>query len=70
MSEFRALDGGKPFLKPERPFLLLTEDEDGIVSYSLWDNENNMREDAIERCGYGEEIIIAIEIASCRDINI
>lgn len=70
MSEFRALDGGKPFLQPERPFLLLTEDIDGTVSYSLWDDEDNMREDAIERRGYGEEIILAIEISSCRDIDI
>ena len=56
--------------RPERPFLLLTEDADGTVSYSMWDNENNMREDAIERSGYGEEIVLAIEIASCRTVDI
>lgn len=33
MSEFKALDGGKPFMQPESPFFLLTEDSDGNVSY-------------------------------------
>ena len=29
MSEFKALDGGKPFIQPESPFFLLTEEADG-----------------------------------------
>lgn len=70
MSEFKALDGGKPFMQPENPFLLITEDADGNISYCWWDDEEKMQEDAIERMGYGEKIVVAIEIASCRDVDI
>lgn len=70
MSEFKALDGGKPFMQPENPFFLLTEDVDGNVSYCWWDNEEGLQEDAAERRGSGERIICAIEISSCRDVDI
>lgn len=70
MSEFKALDGGKPFMQPESPFFLLTEDIEGVVSYCWWDNEDDMKEDAVERRCNGERIICAIEISSCRDIEI
>ena len=70
MSEFKALDGGKPFMQPESPFFLLTEDSDGNVSYCWWDDEEKMQEDAVERRGAGERIICAIEISSCRDVEI
>lgn len=70
MSEFKALDGGKPFMQPESPFLLITEDADGNVSYCWWDDEEKMQEDAIERIGYGERVVVAIEISSCRDVDI
>ncbi len=70
MSEFKALDDGKLFMQPESPFFLLTEDADGNVSYCWWDNEDNMKEDAVERRGAGERIICAIEISSCRDVEI
>ena len=58
------------FKKPETPFLLLTEDPDGVVSYCWWDNEEKMKDDAVERRGYGERIICAIEISSCREVEI
>lgn len=58
------------FVKPESPFLLLTEDVDGNVSYCWWNNENDLRADAVERRGDGERIIYAIEISSCRDVEI
>ena len=58
------------FRKPEFPFLLLTKDMDGTVSYYWWDDEKLMIEDAIERRGNGERIICAIEISSCRDVEI
>ena len=70
MSEFKALDGGKPFMQTENPFFLLTEDVDGNVSYCWWDNEEGFQEDAVERRGSGERIICAIEISSCRDVEI
>ena len=70
MNEFKTLDGGKPFIQPESPFLLLTEDAEGNVSYCWWDNEEGLQEDAIERIGSGERIICALEISSCRDVDI
>ena len=70
MSEFKALDRGKPFIQLESPFFLLTADIDGNVSYCWWDNEDNIKADAVERKGAGERIICAIEISSCRDVDI
>lgn len=58
------------FAKPKRPFLLLTEDADGNASYWWWDTEENMKKDAVERKESRERIVCAIEIASCRDIEI
>lgn len=58
------------FVKPESPFLLLTEDVDGNVSYCWWNDEKGIQEDAVERRGNGERIICAIEISSCRDVEI
>lgn len=58
------------FIKPESPFLLLTEDMDGIVSYYWWDDEKSMQDDAIERRGSGERIILAVEISSYRNVEI
>ena len=52
------------FKKPDSPFLLLTEDAEGVVSYCWWDNEEDMKEYAVERKGAGERIICAIEISS------
>lgn len=70
MSEFKALDGGKSFIQPESSFFLLTEDAEGNVFYCWWDNEEELQEDAVERKGLGERIICAIEISSCRDVDI
>ncbi|MCI8557749.1 MAG: hypothetical protein HFI19_08295 [Lachnospiraceae bacterium] len=58
------------FTKPESPFLLLTEDADGKVSYCWWDNEAGLQEDAVKRRKEGEQIICAIEISSSRDVEI
>ena len=57
-------------MRSESPFFLLTEDMDRNVSYCWWNDEDNMKEDAVERRGSGERIICAIEISSCRDIEI
>ena len=32
------------FVKPESPFLLLTEDVDGNVSYCWWNDEKGIQE--------------------------
>lgn len=58
------------FKKPETPFLLLSEDIDGAVSYYWWNNEKDMIEDAVERRENGEKIVCAIEISSYRDVEI
>ena len=58
------------FIKSASPFLLLTEDVDGNVSYCWWDNEDKMKEDAVERRECRERIICAIEISSYRDIEL
>lgn len=58
------------FIKPDAPFLLLTEDMDGIVSYYLWNNEKSMQDDAVERRENGERIILAVEISSYRKVEI
>lgn len=58
------------FAKPKRPFLLLTEDVNGNAFYWWWDTEEKMKEDSVERREFGERIVCAIEIASCRDIEI
>lgn len=58
------------FIKPDEPFLLLTEDMDGNVSYYSWNDEKSMQDDAVERRGSGERIILAVEISSYRNIEI
>lgn len=54
------------FIKTEAPFLLLTEDIDGSVSYCWWNDEKSMQDDVVERRGNGERIILAVEISSYR----
>lgn len=58
------------FIKPDAPFLLLTEDIDGSVSCCWWNDEKSMQDDAVERRGYGERIILAVEISSYRKVQI
>lgn len=70
MRYFKTVDNKKLSKKSESPFLLLTEDVDGNVSYCWWNNEKDLQKDAVERRGNGERIICAIEISSCRDVEI
>lgn len=58
------------FVKSDRPFLLLTENKEGAVSYYWLDSEQELQEIASERREYSERIIDAIEIGSCRTIEI
>lgn len=53
----------------KRPFLLLSEDLNGNVSYCLWNDEKSMQTDMLERIGYKEKIILAIEILAYRNIE-
>lgn len=70
MSEFRAFDRGEAFLKPERPFLLLAEDNEQSVSCHWLESEEELQEVALELKDGGCRIIDAIEIGSCRDVEI
>lgn len=58
------------FIKPVKPFLLITEDNEGVVSYSWLSSEEELIESAQERLEYGEMIINAIEVNGQRDIEI
>lgn len=58
------------FTKPERPFLLLSQDNEGNVSYSWLETEEELQEVASELKGYGDKIIDAIEIGSCRTVDV
>lgn len=60
----------KIFTKLERPFLLLSEDREGNVSYSWLETEEELQEVAAELKGYGDKIIDAIEIGDCRTVDV
>lgn len=61
----------KEFTKPVRPFLLLTEDNEGVVSYFWLYSEEKLIDSAQERIlKYREMIIDAIEIDGKRDIDL
>ena len=68
MSEFKAFDGGEPFLRPEKPFMLVYESEGDGLSIAWAETEDYLLEIADEVKGYGCKILYAIEIGSCRDI--
>lgn len=70
MGEFKAFDGEKPFVQPEKPFLLIYESREDGVSVAWFPDEEDLRECVEEVKGYGCEVIDAIEIGSCRDIEI
>ena len=68
MSEFKHFDGGEPFLRPEKPFMLVYESEGDGLSIAWTEIEDDLLEIADEVKGYGCKILYAIEIGSCRDI--
>lgn len=70
MSEFKNFDCGKPFVQPEKPFMLVFEDKEDALSISWLETEEELLAVVEEVKGYGCRIIDAIEIASCRDVEI
>lgn len=58
------------FTKPEKPFLLIAEDEEGVVSYSWLETEEELIEVAKEFKSYGLTITDTIEIGSVREIEL
>lgn len=68
--EFESFDGGKPFLRPEKPFMLVYESEKDGLSIAWLETEEDMIETIEEVKSYGGLIVDAIEIGSCREIDI
>lgn len=69
-NEFKSFDGGKPFLQPEKPFMLVYESEKDGLSIAWLETEEDMNETIEEVKSYGSTIVDAIEIGSCREIDI
>ena len=70
MSEVKHFDGGEPFLRPEKPFLVIYTDTDDAVSYAWLETEDDLLEVVEEVKGYGGTIVDAIEIGSYRNVVI
>lgn len=70
MSELRNFDGGNPFIQPEKPFMLVFEDKEDALSIAWMETEEELLAVVEEVKGYGCRIIDAIEIASCRDVEL
>ena len=60
----------KLFALPEKPFLLIYESKEDGVSVAWFHTEEDLMECVDEVKRYGSTIIDAIEIGSCRDIDI
>ena len=58
------------FNKQEKPFLLLAEDSEHSISYHWLESEEELQEVALELKDGGCRIIEAIEIGSCRNVEI
>lgn len=68
--EFKAYNGGEPFVKPEKPFMLIYKNGEDSLSISWLEREEDLRDLIQELNGLACEIIDAIEIGSYRDIDI
>lgn len=69
MLEFKAFDGGEPFLKPEKPFLLIMEDKEEHKIVYWYETEEELIHDKLnlER-EHDLHLVDAIEIGDCRDV--
>lgn len=68
MSSFTTFDGGEPFVKPDKPFMLVYENEKDGTSIAWLETEEDMIETIKEVKSYGDKIIDVIEIGSYREI--
>lgn len=68
--KFKEFDGGEPFLKPEKPFMLVYESKKDGMSIAWLETEEDMMETIEEVKSYGSTIVDAIEIGSCRDFSV
>lgn len=70
MGDFKAFDGGEPFVQPEKPFLLIYESREDGVSVAWFHTEEDLMECVDEVKSYGYSIVDAIEIGSYRNIGV
>lgn len=70
MGNFKTFDGEKPFVQPERPFLLIYENWDLDLRVVWFETEENLIDHVIKIKENDCKIVCAIEIGSCRDIDI
>lgn len=70
MGEFKAFDGGELFVQPEKPFLLIYENYDLDLRVIWFETEENLIDQIIKIKANDCKIVCAIEIGSCRDIDI
>ncbi len=72
MSTFKEFDSEELFLKPEKPFLLMFKDVFGRDNYEWFDDEEEFenRVKEVKANPYPCTNIEAIEIGSCRDVNV
>ena len=70
MGDFKAFDGGEPFVQPEKPFLLIYESREDGVSVAWFHTEEDLTECVDEVKSYGCSIVDAIEIGSYRNIGV
>ena len=68
-NEFKSFDCEKPFLQPEKPFMLVHESEKDGLSIAWLETEEDMMETIEEVKSYGSTIVDAIEIGSYREFN-
>ena len=58
------------FTRSEKPFLLLAEDKEQSISYYWFDDEDELQMIVAKIIDNGGKIIDAIEIQSCREVEI
>lgn len=69
MSEFKAYDGGEPFLRPEKPFLLIMENEKRKKVIYWYETEDELIQDKMNlEKEHNLKLVDAIEIGDCRDV--
>ena len=70
MEYLKTFDGREPFVQPERPFLLIYKNYDLDLRVIWFETEENLIDQIIKIKANGCKIVCAIEIGSCRDIDI
>ena len=70
MEDLKTFDGREPFVRPEKPFLLIYKNYDLDLRVIWFETEENLIDQIIKIKANDCKIVCAIEIGSCRDIDI